>query len=264
MHSWRSRIRTLISIGILSIPARSVFAQSAVAADSEIRAGITLREQALDVEALEAFRRAHALFPSARALAQMGLAEQALGQWRNAEIHLSAALQTANDPWIRRRRSALIRALAFVRSPHDQSDSSQATDAERLARADVTATAFTAADGGLRDRTRTRPTAAIAMTAAGSFLAFGTGIVAQVAHEQFVSASNSAACAGSISICTSQVASAQGAQIVAVASFAGAGALLVTAAVLFFRGREPSREMQSRIQCGPGPGLLGASCGARF
>lgn len=67
-----------------------------------------------DEAALGEFRQANELCPSGRALAQMGLAEQALGQWLPAEEHLQQALDKA-EPWIRQRRAVLQRALRAVR-----------------------------------------------------------------------------------------------------------------------------------------------------
>ena len=46
------------------------------------------------------FKRAAAIKETPRVLAQMAFAEQALGQWVEAEGHLKSALQSKNDPWI--------------------------------------------------------------------------------------------------------------------------------------------------------------------
>src|SRR5688572_17737468 len=83
-----------------------VFASSEVrAAQSEadklIDQGVDLREQGKDVDALEKFKRAYELSKSARALAQMALAQQALGRWLEAEASLQKALEAKNDKWIK-------------------------------------------------------------------------------------------------------------------------------------------------------------------
>lgn len=85
------------------------------AAEALISRGIELREKGKDDEALVLFRQAYAKAPSARARAQVALAEQALGLWVNAESDLVAALEAGDDPWIAKNRGALEGALAIVR-----------------------------------------------------------------------------------------------------------------------------------------------------
>src|SRR5947207_7959859 len=73
--------------------------------------GIQLRRQHEDAAAPDAFRRAYAIDHSPRTLAQMALAEQALGRWRDAERNLEEALRATSDPWIERNRDALLAEL---------------------------------------------------------------------------------------------------------------------------------------------------------
>lgn len=77
--------------------------------------GLDLREQGRDAEALPLFEEAYRLSPTPRALAQIGLVQQALGEWVEAERRLVAALALNSDPWIRRHRNSLDDALAGVR-----------------------------------------------------------------------------------------------------------------------------------------------------
>jgi hypothetical protein len=86
-------------------------------ADALIEQGVKLRVEGKHAEALEVFTKAHALSPSARTLAQIGLAEGSLRRWLDAEGHLAAALEAHDTPWIenRRNREALEQALASVR-----------------------------------------------------------------------------------------------------------------------------------------------------
>lgn len=77
--------------------------------------GLALRRQRRDAEALDRFRRAYALDPTARTLAQVALAEQALGQWVQAESDLRAALAYAGEPWIAVHRQELDAGLADIR-----------------------------------------------------------------------------------------------------------------------------------------------------
>jgi hypothetical protein len=85
------------------------------ATDDLIRQGVELRRNAHDAEALEVFRRAYAQKPAPRVRAQIGLAEEALSDWLNAEKDIAAAA-AEDDPWIARNADALRAALRDVES----------------------------------------------------------------------------------------------------------------------------------------------------
>src|SRR5262245_14916190 len=72
------------------------------AGDDSIARGVALRRQGRNAEALAEFQKAYARDPSPRALAQIALAQQALGNWVVAETGLVDALAARNDPWIQR------------------------------------------------------------------------------------------------------------------------------------------------------------------
>lgn len=76
-----------------------------------IRNGLELRQKGQDEEALKEFRRAYELSRSARALAQIALAEQALGRWMEAESHLIEALTHTQESWIGHNKKHLDQAL---------------------------------------------------------------------------------------------------------------------------------------------------------
>jgi hypothetical protein len=76
-----------------------------------IRKGLDLRQKGQDEEALKEFRRAYELSKSARALAQIALAEQALGRWLEAESHLTEALTHTQESWISHNKTHLDQAL---------------------------------------------------------------------------------------------------------------------------------------------------------
>jgi hypothetical protein len=78
--------------------------------------GASRMEQGDYLGALGSFRRAHDLAPSPRTLVQIGLAEQALERWVDAEAHLSEGLAARSDPWVERRRRILEEALEKIRS----------------------------------------------------------------------------------------------------------------------------------------------------
>lgn len=94
--------------------ALSLAAPPKVDADKLIKQGVELRKKRKDAEALELFKKAHALEPTPRALAQIALAEQALASWVEAETHLKSALADADDPWIKSNRDPLHKALAKI------------------------------------------------------------------------------------------------------------------------------------------------------
>ena len=86
------------------------------AADYEalMREGVSLRRAGDDAAALKRFQRAYELDPTPRALAQIGLAEQALGRWAAADKHLRQALEPSDDAWIKKNRASIDAALAMV------------------------------------------------------------------------------------------------------------------------------------------------------
>lgn len=84
------------------------------AGDQAYRAGVELRRRGDDRGALREFRRAYGAAPRPRTLAQIGVAEQALGLWVDAEAHIGAALSAVGDSWIVTNRAPLQQALASV------------------------------------------------------------------------------------------------------------------------------------------------------
>ena len=123
-------VMLLVASGVAVGPCRALAASAATEADAAIKHGVELRRRGDDLRALEAFQHACALQRSARALAQIGFAEQALGRWRDAEEHLGQALADSqgNDQgddqgkdqgyddngWIRRNRATIERSRALV------------------------------------------------------------------------------------------------------------------------------------------------------
>lgn len=72
-----------------------------------LRRGVALRQRGDDAGALEQFQRARAISDEPRVLAQIALAEQALGRWVDAARDLRTAAAHEDDPWIRRNAAAL-------------------------------------------------------------------------------------------------------------------------------------------------------------
>jgi len=85
----------------------------AFADESLIDRGIELRRAGKDAEALAVFEKAYERTGTARALAQVALAHQALGHWVEAEENLLQALKMGG-PWIRKNEAPLRSALTKV------------------------------------------------------------------------------------------------------------------------------------------------------
>jgi hypothetical protein len=78
--------------------------------------GVELRKAGDDHGARAAFAEAWKATRSPEALAQLALAEQAIGLWVDAREHLEGALEHGDHPWIRRHRATLDIARAEIGS----------------------------------------------------------------------------------------------------------------------------------------------------
>ena len=85
--------------------------------DALINQGLKAMRKGDYQAALEAFHRAHQAKPTTRSVTEIGLAEQALHRWLEAEEDLAAALsEEEQDAWLEAHRSLIEKALADVRS----------------------------------------------------------------------------------------------------------------------------------------------------
>jgi len=80
-----------------------------------IKHGVDLRLAGDDEGALHDFEKAVELGRTPKAVAQLGLAEQALGRWVDADVHLSEALRSKSDPWVTKNRKTLEDALTVIK-----------------------------------------------------------------------------------------------------------------------------------------------------
>lgn len=101
------------ALALLGGPLRAA-AQECSTADCHIERGLEARTRSADDEAVRHFEAALTVERTPRALAQLALAEQALGRWVAAEAHLREALATG-DPWIASHRGVLDDAMATMR-----------------------------------------------------------------------------------------------------------------------------------------------------
>jgi hypothetical protein len=95
--------------------ARALAASPQAEADALIKKGIELRKSGDDQSALHLFVKAYKLAPTPRAAVQLGLVEQALGRWTDAEEHLGEGLRSPRDPWIAKNRRAIDESLLTVK-----------------------------------------------------------------------------------------------------------------------------------------------------
>jgi tetratricopeptide (TPR) repeat protein len=109
------RCLTLALTLTLTAFAGAASAQPADDVEALHRRGVALREEGRAAEALAMFRRAHELRPEPRSLVRMALAEAELGRWAEADEHLSAAVESPNDRFIRQHRRDLDAELAGIR-----------------------------------------------------------------------------------------------------------------------------------------------------
>ncbi len=107
-----ARLAFLVGAIVVS-PATLVVAQSAQS-DPLVREGIELRRAGRNDEALDRFRRAWSRTHSPISLGQMGLAEQAVGQWLSAEQHIREVLSLTGEDWVVRNRASLEQAYSVI------------------------------------------------------------------------------------------------------------------------------------------------------
>jgi len=109
LRRWASAL--IVSFALHAAPVRA----DSAAADVLIQQGLNLRREGKPEQALDKFRQAHDMAPSARTYGQMGLVEATLKRWTDSETHLSVALSNPDDAWVRKNRAFLDQALAVCR-----------------------------------------------------------------------------------------------------------------------------------------------------
>jgi hypothetical protein len=82
-----------------------------------IKRGNDMRRSHDDQGAFPLFQRAYQMQPDPRTAVQLGLVEQALGRWADADEHLTAGLKGSKEPWIQRNRATIDDSIRKVK-PH--------------------------------------------------------------------------------------------------------------------------------------------------
>lgn len=103
-----------VVVAVVAAQPLAVEAGSSNDADGLIRHGIELRKAHDDEGAAREFQKAYDQVHTPRAAGQLGLAEQALGRWEDAERHVGEALRAAGDGWVVKNRAILDEALGAI------------------------------------------------------------------------------------------------------------------------------------------------------
>ena len=100
----------------LAAPRAALGTESAEESERAIRRGIELRKSHDNEGAVREFQRAYDEAPTPRAAGQLGLAEQALGRWEDADRHVREAIQASGDAWVTKNHATLVDALGVIQS----------------------------------------------------------------------------------------------------------------------------------------------------
>ena len=107
--------RSALMVGLVTLFwLRAASGQADDRDESLVRDGVRLRREGKDQAALAVFRAAWRVKPTPRALAQIGLAELALGDWVAADHDIESALESKADPWIAKNFKSLSESLDAV------------------------------------------------------------------------------------------------------------------------------------------------------
>jgi hypothetical protein len=110
-----SRTSATLAVGLTLALALSPAARAGHDPDP-IAQGLALRKAGDDQGALPLFQKGYEATHAPRAAAQLGLCEQALGRWLDAETHVTEALKAADDPWVKKNDETLYAALVVIKS----------------------------------------------------------------------------------------------------------------------------------------------------
>ena len=109
-------LRLAVVVATLLLTARASRANAEDGAEELIRRSVEARRAGDDEGALRLLRQAYADGQTPHASGQLGLCEQAMGLWAEAEGHVVAALKASSDPWVRKNRAVLTEDLEVISS----------------------------------------------------------------------------------------------------------------------------------------------------
>lgn len=115
MKAFKRGAAIFVAVAFSLSPSAEGPARADDSGEMQIRKGVELRRRGRDAEAANFFRQAYDVSHTPRAAAQLGLCEQSLARWLEAEQHLSEALAAESDPWIASKRSTLHSSRQEVR-----------------------------------------------------------------------------------------------------------------------------------------------------
>jgi hypothetical protein len=101
-----------VGVGVSGGPARAANAK----AEALVNQAVELRRSGDDQGALALLQQAYAMGHAPRTAGQLGLCEQALGRWSDAENYITEALKAESDAWVKKNRRVLEDALVVVKS----------------------------------------------------------------------------------------------------------------------------------------------------
>ena len=116
MHRLKAHLLLAVAAVVGVAPSARGAQDGTAEADKLIRHGVELRRTHDDDSAQREFQKAYDLVHTPRAAGQLGLAEQALGRWEDAERHVSEAIHAPADPWVIKNRAALDQALNTIQA----------------------------------------------------------------------------------------------------------------------------------------------------
>jgi hypothetical protein len=220
----------------------SICASAQAQEDPRWQQAVQLRQQGQDEQALDVFQQIHRDTGSSRSLAQIALAEQALGRWNDAASHLDQALAQPDD-WVQRNRATLEQARA------------------EIAQHATTAPSAPAASGGGGELTVVGGLLLGVAAASLIVTAIGAGLYEMHAREW-----NSAACFPNVGrtreqMCGEDYRSAHRAAYTATGFGVGGAVLAAVGIALLAVGS--GNESSAGVACAPG-GELGVVCRGRF
>jgi len=253
----------IVAIATLVLGTHFASAQS----EPSLRHGVERLVAGDSTGALAEFQRVYDQTHSAVALAQMGLAEQALERWAEAETHIRLALAVQGDPWVEQQREALTSTYAAIRQHIAVvvvvQDTSSVVTPPPLPERAVEHIAVGRTDRHMRDESSRRSLLPLA-TGAGAAVLLGIGFVG-IAMRESIAVTYNANCRGfgdpsPASGCdeSTNASRANAAAVFGATGLIAGGLLGVVTAVLAARSQSHSG---LALHCGGGPGDVGISCG---